>query len=454
MLARQRVADALRDQLPVRGGEPPPASSPSGTVALVLVLLVLLARYVPATGGLLLVTAFRLVEWRRLRQALRASRYDSVLVAITALSAIFVSVEFSILTSCYALDRPPHPRAARLNATELSGWPRSRDPAPPPWRRALLVDRRDSRSRRGSSSSGAAPELDRLLEDFESSAAKGTSVTCCASGGRATPISRSAWMGSSTSAGWIGSRRAGAPERRPPRSERAMKSLRFPDWLAADRVFPSDPTAPGSSTVKAVRRAYELARRRPAGNVRSLRLDRPSGRRALLHGLGGREARSALKARAACSRPPGVARSATSRRDEVEADAKLDVDADARRPSGEGVLEAELGPPDEAQLDAERAHPHVPAAGAAAASVHDVLETQRSAPPRRPELRRRKRWIEPERRDVSRDEAAEVDRDARVGAPPAGVGDGPRAPAARAAADEETAARDRRVATAPAAARP
>ncbi len=46
----------------------------AGTVALVLVLLAPLARYVPkaALAGLLVVTAVRLVEWRRLRQALRA----------------------------------------------------------------------------------------------------------------------------------------------------------------------------------------------------------------------------------------------------------------------------------------------------------------------------------------------------------------------------------------------
>jgi hypothetical protein len=48
-------------------------------------------------GGLLLVTAVRLVDWKRLSYAMRASRYDAALVLVTAFSAIFISVEFSIL---------------------------------------------------------------------------------------------------------------------------------------------------------------------------------------------------------------------------------------------------------------------------------------------------------------------------------------------------------------------
>ena len=71
----------------------------AGAVALVVMLWAPLARYVPksALAGILLVTAARLIDWRRLRYAVRASRFDAGLVLVTALSAIFIGVEFSIL---------------------------------------------------------------------------------------------------------------------------------------------------------------------------------------------------------------------------------------------------------------------------------------------------------------------------------------------------------------------
>ena len=48
-------------------------------------------------AGILLVTAAGLIDWQRLRDALRASRFDAGLVLVTALAAVFVSVELSIL---------------------------------------------------------------------------------------------------------------------------------------------------------------------------------------------------------------------------------------------------------------------------------------------------------------------------------------------------------------------
>jgi len=71
----------------------------AGTVALVVLALAPFARYIPkaALAGLLVVTAVRLVDWKRLSYAMRASRYDAGLVLVTALSAVFISVEFSIL---------------------------------------------------------------------------------------------------------------------------------------------------------------------------------------------------------------------------------------------------------------------------------------------------------------------------------------------------------------------
>jgi SulP family sulfate permease len=91
------------------------------TVAVVVLSLAPLARYVPkaALAGLLFVTAAKLVDWRRLRLGLRASRYDAGLIFITAFSALFISVEFSILIGVALSIVLFVPRAARLRCAEL-----------------------------------------------------------------------------------------------------------------------------------------------------------------------------------------------------------------------------------------------------------------------------------------------------------------------------------------------
>jgi sulfate permease, SulP family len=57
------------------------------------------ARFIPksALAGLLFITAARLIDWKRLGYAIRASRFDAILVFVTAFAAIFISVENSIL---------------------------------------------------------------------------------------------------------------------------------------------------------------------------------------------------------------------------------------------------------------------------------------------------------------------------------------------------------------------
>src|ERR1700678_2318130 len=93
----------------------------AATVALVVVLFAPSARYVPkaALAGLLLVTASRLIDWRRLSYAVRASRFDAGLVFVTAFSAIFISVEFSILIGVALSFLLFVPRAAVLRWSEM-----------------------------------------------------------------------------------------------------------------------------------------------------------------------------------------------------------------------------------------------------------------------------------------------------------------------------------------------
>ncbi len=68
-------------------------------VAIVVVLLGPYARFIPKSvlAGLLLITAARLIDWKRLGYAIRASRFDAALVAVTAFTAIFIDVQDSIL---------------------------------------------------------------------------------------------------------------------------------------------------------------------------------------------------------------------------------------------------------------------------------------------------------------------------------------------------------------------
>jgi SulP family sulfate permease len=232
----------------------------SAAVALVLVFFAPLARYIPkaALAGLLVVTAIRLIDWHRLRSALRASTYDSALVLITALSAIFVSVEFSILIGVAFSIVLFIPRAARLRASELVVGAdrviRRHVPGDPRCGAVSVYDLE------GELFFGAAPELDRFFDDIRASAGRdGTHVVVlrlrrtrnpdlvCMErlehflrelNGRSVPVLLSGVR---------------------PDLERAMHNLDFPAWFPADRTFVSNPSAPGSSTILAVRRAYELA---------------------------------------------------------------------------------------------------------------------------------------------------------------------------------------------------
>ena len=118
----------------------------SATVALVVVLFAPYARFIPksALAGLLLVTAARLIDWKRPSDAVRASRYDAGLVFITAFSAVFISVEFSILIGVALSFLLFVPRAALLRWSELivskERVVRERLPDDPPCTSMLLYD--------------------------------------------------------------------------------------------------------------------------------------------------------------------------------------------------------------------------------------------------------------------------------------------------------------------------
>src|SRR6202789_4440972 len=132
----------------------------SASVAAVLLVFAPLMRYVPkaALAGLLVVISSRLIDWKRLRSALGASRYDAGLVLLTAFASVFVSVEFSILIGVAVSILLFVPRAAKLRGAELivsdEGVVRDRLPSDPECTGMIIFDFD------GDLFFGAAPELD------------------------------------------------------------------------------------------------------------------------------------------------------------------------------------------------------------------------------------------------------------------------------------------------------
>ncbi len=142
-------------------------------VAFAVILFGPYARYIPKSvlAGLLFITAARLIDWRRLAYAMRATRFDAALVLLTALTAFFISVEDSILVGVVASIVMFVPRAARLVVRELIVTAervlRVRLPGEPRDASLLIYDME------GELFFGAAPLLQRHLTQILEEAARG-----------------------------------------------------------------------------------------------------------------------------------------------------------------------------------------------------------------------------------------------------------------------------------------
>jgi len=234
----------------------------SGAVALAVVLFAPWARFIPkpALAGLLLITAARLVDWQRLHYALRASRYDAGLVLITALSSVFVSVEFSILIGVGLSILLFVPRAAKLRATELvvspEGVVRERLFEDAPSRDVLIYDLE------GEIFFGALPELDRNFDELiRRTSAEDIHFLVLRVKRTRNPDAvfferLELFLHEAEKAG-LTVFLAGV------RSDFAqgLNKLHFYDWLPADRVYREEDEA-YSATLQAVRRAHELFKER------------------------------------------------------------------------------------------------------------------------------------------------------------------------------------------------
>jgi SulP family sulfate permease len=133
-------------------------------VAVVVLLFAPLLHYLPraALAGLLLITAARLIDYRRLLYTLRASRYDAGLVIITAVTGVLIDLDTAVLLGVALSIVLFVPRAAKLKARELVVTPdrvvRERVPGDQGDPSIVIYDFE------GELFFGAAPELERYLE--------------------------------------------------------------------------------------------------------------------------------------------------------------------------------------------------------------------------------------------------------------------------------------------------
>jgi SulP family sulfate permease len=136
-------------------------------VALTVLLFAPAARYIPnaCLAGLLLVSAWRLVDRKQLLYHLRATRFDMQIVLVTAFAAFAINIEFCILIGVFLSVVLYINRAARLQMAELTITPeriiRERFDTDPRCDRILIY------ALEGELFFGSAPELQKHFETIE-----------------------------------------------------------------------------------------------------------------------------------------------------------------------------------------------------------------------------------------------------------------------------------------------
>jgi SulP family sulfate permease len=93
----------------------------AATVALIILVFAPWAHFIPraALAGILMVSAYKMVDWRALAYHVRTTRFDAAIVAATAFSAVAISVEFCIMIGVLMSFLLTVPRAGRMLLTEF-----------------------------------------------------------------------------------------------------------------------------------------------------------------------------------------------------------------------------------------------------------------------------------------------------------------------------------------------
>ncbi len=229
----------------------------ASSVAIAVLALAPLARFVPkpALAALLLLTAARLIEPKRIAYTMRATWLDASVLAITAITGLAFGLDEAILVGVGLSIVLFVPRAAKLKSNELvvdgEGVVRERLPDDPPCSAFILYDLE------GELFFGAAPELERNLNLLTKRAqdagiehivlrvkrVRDPDVVC---------LEHFEHFLKHTERLGITVLLAGV---RPDLLE-AFKRLRFGEWFADDRIFPQG-TDEDSATLAAIRNVYE-----------------------------------------------------------------------------------------------------------------------------------------------------------------------------------------------------
>ncbi len=100
----------------------------AGAVALIMLAFAPYARLIPraALAGILILSAWKMVDWHRLRYHLEATRFDRAIVGATAFSAVAISIEFCVLIGVMMSFLLAVPRAGRMLLTEFAITPEGR----------------------------------------------------------------------------------------------------------------------------------------------------------------------------------------------------------------------------------------------------------------------------------------------------------------------------------------
>jgi SulP family sulfate permease len=230
----------------------------AGVVALLVLLLAPLTRYIPraALAGLLIVVAARLIDLKRVRYVARASGYDAWLLGATTLATLVVGVEFSILIGVVVSLLLFVPRAAKLKIVELvvteERIVRERLASDPPARWVAIYDLE------GELFFGAAPDLERHLRGaLDAASAQGIRHLVLRLKRVRDPdavclerLERG--LRDAKDRGFTVLLAGLRPE-----LLRGIQRLRFQEWLSPSLWFAEEDTA-DSATLQAVRKAYDL----------------------------------------------------------------------------------------------------------------------------------------------------------------------------------------------------
>lgn len=233
----------------------------AAAVAVTVLLFAPLAHHIPqpALAGVVVWTAFRIVDRKRFLYCLKATRFDAGLALATAASAVFLSIEFSILIGVFLSFLFFVPRASRLGSTELVASRdrvvRERTAEDPPCGRLVIL------GLEGQLFFGAAPELDQVLSDLTRRAKDGVRVVVLRLKRAHNPDMvclehLQHFLKDMQARGVTVLLCAVRPE-----FLEAISRVGFADWLPSDRIFAEESPANGetmSSTLRAVKRAYEI----------------------------------------------------------------------------------------------------------------------------------------------------------------------------------------------------